>query len=156
IYGSADVASGNLKDTAETNAPRGKTPDRTNATYKLGHRFTEDSTLNKETAWMHDTPKTDGSANHKMVFETTALALEGAQAGSYYGSVRWGFETDGTGKLKKIPFALVSAGVPSQKFLAAATTWNAATAQGTVVTIADNTSVVNGGLKEQFKLAKDQ
>jgi hypothetical protein len=58
------------------------------------------------------------------VFETTALALEGPQRGTYYGSVKWGWLTDAAGAFTRIPFDIVSQGVPSVDFLTAATIWN--------------------------------
>lgn len=156
MYGSKAPSSGKLEDTATTNAPTGKTPDKTNATYKFGHRFKESSTEKKENAWMYDKPEGDGTKDSFMEFETTALALDGKQKGTYYGSVKWGWKTDGSGVLTQIPFSLVSQGVPSSTFLSAAETWNAAKARGTIVTTAVDTPVYDGTLTEQFKVGKDQ
>jgi len=39
---------------------------------------------------MHDAPSGDGAKNSSMIFETTALALDGTQKGTYYGSVKMG------------------------------------------------------------------
>jgi hypothetical protein len=61
-------------------------------------------------------------------FETAALAVEGPQQSTYYGSVEWGWQTDGKGALTKLPFRVVSQGVPSVNFLTAATIWNASRA----------------------------
>jgi hypothetical protein len=96
-----------------------------------------------------------GRVRPAAIFETTALALDGAQKGTYYGSVKWGWETDGSGTLKKVDLALISAGMPSANFLAAATQWNSASARGTVVTAAADTQVYDGSLKAIVKLAKD-
>src|SRR5690606_39791466 len=63
----------------------------------------------------------------KQIFETTALAIKGAQAGTYYGSIQWGWKTDNAGTHTKIPFQAVSEGVPSSSFLKAAELWNAST-----------------------------
>ena len=42
-----------------------------------------------------DRPRLSGSATDaRQIFETTAIATKGAQAGTYYGSVRWGWRTD--------------------------------------------------------------
>ena len=60
------------------------------------------------------------------IFETTAVATKGAQAGTYYGSVRWGWRTDAAGAFTKIPFDKVSDGVPSSTFMKAAELWNPA------------------------------
>jgi hypothetical protein len=76
-----------------------------------------------------------------MVFETTAVALSGTQDGSYYGSVEWGWRTDAAGALSQVPFRLISQGVPSAGFLAAAAAWNSATLRGTVVARHAPTSV---------------
>ena len=39
---------------------------------------------------MYDTPSTT-TRTSSMMFETAALAIEGAQEGTYYGSVEWGW-----------------------------------------------------------------
>lgn len=88
-----------------------------------------------------DKPTVRGGANSMREFETTALALEGADKGEYYGSVKWGWEKDGTGTLKKIDFDLVSKGVPSKNFMEAAEKWNDGKARGTAVVKNDNTDV---------------
>ena len=135
IYGADSLGAGNpLSDTAPTNAPSGTAvPDRSNATYELGYRYVDSGSEKKQNAWMYDAPTRAASNNSSMTFETTALALEGAQQGSYYGSVKWGWERDGSGTLRKSDFAVVSQGAPSQNFLAAAAQWNSATTRGTVV-----------------------
>jgi hypothetical protein len=58
-------------------------------------------------------------------FEVTALALKGTQAGTYYGSVRWGWRTDSKGSFTKFPLEKVSDGVPSSTFMKAGELWNA-------------------------------
>ncbi len=77
-------------------------------------------------AELYDAP-TMGSAipNSSQTFETTALALEGPQRGTYYGSVEWGWRSNAAGTLSMVPFRIVSQGVPSVNFLTAATIWNA-------------------------------
>jgi hypothetical protein len=72
-----------------------------------------------------DTPRRDGAqTDSHQVFETTALATKGAQLGTYYGSIRWGWRTDAAGNLTTIPLEKVSDGVPSSTFLKAAGLWN--------------------------------
>jgi hypothetical protein len=72
-----------------------------------------------------DTPnRRNAEKNSSMEFETTALGVEGAQANTYYGSVRWGWRTDGAGKHELIPLSAVSEGKPSADFMAAAEQWN--------------------------------
>lgn len=65
--------------------------------------------------------------NSGQTFETTALAIKGRQEGTYYGSVKWGFETDQGGTLTALPLSIVAAGVPSATFMRAAELWNEAT-----------------------------
>jgi hypothetical protein len=80
----------------------------------------------KQDATLIDTPRRTGAQmNARHVFETTALATKGTQAGTYYGSVRWGWRTDATGTFTKIPLSVVSQGVPSSTFLKSAELWNA-------------------------------
>lgn len=122
-----------LDRTAQTNAPSGVTPRPSNASYELGHHFTDGSGPHTKSAWMDDTPERENAPNTGMYFETTAVALEGAQRDMYYGSVRWGWERGATGVLTQVPFTLVSQGAPSQNFLAAAGAWNTATTGGSLV-----------------------
>ncbi len=91
-----------------------------------GFRF-KDATGNeqKKDATLLDTPKLpDRGNNASQIFETTALAISGTQEGTYYGSVRWGWETDGTGNFKQLPLSVTSNDVPSGTFGAAAKVWN--------------------------------
>lgn len=134
VYGSPTLPAGSgLANTPSTNAPPGTaTPSPANATFELGHHFTDASGPHTKNAWMSDTPTRAAAPNTGMEFETTALALEGAQQGAYYGSVRWGWQSNASGTVTRIPFTLVSEGVPSQNFLAAAGQWNSVTAGGTL------------------------
>jgi hypothetical protein len=75
-----------------------------------------------------DKPRTPAKKNEKasQVFETAALAVEGAQLGAYYGSVRWGFIKESSEeKTKTIEFSVLQSAAPSANFLAAAEKWNA-------------------------------
>jgi hypothetical protein len=65
------------------------------------------------------------SPSSKHVFETAALAMEGTMAGTYLGSVEWGWQRDAAGTFSTIPVSVKSRGVPSANFLTAATIWNA-------------------------------
>jgi hypothetical protein len=67
----------------------------------------------------------DVSKDSAQILETTALATKGAQAGTYYGSVQWGWRTDSSGNFTKIPLTKVSDGVPSSTFMKSAELWNA-------------------------------
>ncbi len=130
VYGSELAAAGqSLADTPETNAPTGTEPDVSkggNATYVLGHRVKKDAKdWDQKKAEMHDAPQLGyRGANAGQEFETTALALDGAQKDTYYGSVRWGWQTDGKGAFTKIELSKVSDATPSENFLEAAKVWN--------------------------------
>jgi hypothetical protein len=79
-------------------------------------------------AILKDTPTIDPpTKNSGQNFESTALAVKGSQEGTYYGSVTWGWQTDASGTLTKLPLALGSAGVPSATFMRSAELWNAGT-----------------------------
>lgn len=151
IYGSDALGAGKgLEDTKQDN--NNKKPDATNlepgvkrnATYELGHHYKvkkEDENFKTKNAGLYDGPSVKGGANSMKEFETTALALDGKQKGEYYGSVKWGWEKDGTGTLKKIDFDLVSKGVPSKNFMEATKKWNDGKTRGTAVVKNDNTDV---------------
>jgi hypothetical protein len=87
----------------------------------------------KLSAQLHDAPTLPAhGANAKQVFETTAMAFSGRQAGTYYGSVRWGWKTNAAGKFSRLPFSLLSNDVPTGTFVSAAALWNKTkTAAGT-------------------------
>jgi Domain of unknown function (DUF4157) len=78
-------------------------------------------------ATLIDTPRLTGaSTNSSQIFETTALATKGVQAGTYFGSVRWGWRTDTAGLHTLIPLSSISQGAPSATFMTAAGIWNTA------------------------------
>jgi hypothetical protein len=87
-------------------------------------------------AWLRDTPHLRGlevgEKASSQVFEVTALALEGSQKGSYYGSVSWGWELDAEGVHKLIPLEVVSQNNPSATFMASAKIWNKTNTSGGV------------------------
>ena len=61
-------------------------------------------------------------------FETTALAVEGAQRGTYYGTVKWGFtKAAGETEAKLDPFVLSQSSAPSDTFFEAAKRFGAST-----------------------------
>ena len=98
-----------------------------------GFHFKDDKgALKEQSAKLFDGPRRGGAAkDSRQVFEATALATKGKQAGTYYGSVRWGWRTDDKGGFDKIPLAKVSEGVPSSTFLKAGEVWNASKVKGT-------------------------
>jgi hypothetical protein len=93
---------------------------------KHAFRFTDGTgKLRRQTGELNDAPARPGAgANSSQVFETTALAIEGEQAGAYYGSVQWGWENDAAGNFKVLPLKMVSWGGASGAFTGAAARWN--------------------------------
>jgi hypothetical protein len=75
-----------------------------------------------------DQPKqgwTAGDAT-SMIFETTSLAVEGAQKDTYYGSVEWGYRVDAAGAISLLPFRVVKMGAPTREFMVSTKKWNQA------------------------------
>ena len=126
VYGSEKTDT--LENTKTSNADDGAQPDVSDfssATYKLGFRVLKDGSWPQEDAELHDEPKlSDRGANAKQEFETTALAIKGVQKDSYYGSVRWGWETNQDGDFSKIALVKVSDARPSENFRKAVQVWN--------------------------------
>ncbi|WP_339734491.1 DUF4157 domain-containing protein [uncultured Sunxiuqinia sp.] len=90
-----------------------------------GYRYKSGKAWKSKDAELHDAPMQPGrSKNAEQLFETTALAIDGTQKGTYYGSVQWGWRTDSKAKFSRIPFAVQSQGTPSSTFLKAAEIWN--------------------------------
>jgi hypothetical protein len=106
-------------------------------------------------AKLNDTPTLPGrTKNAAQEFETAAVAVEGKQAGTYMGSVSWGWSSDGAGKFTQKPLALVSGGAPSKGFLAAAKQWNSVANFGNVKTVASPTNVYDPSYSVAFTVAK--
>src|SRR4051794_31386892 len=93
------------------------------------------------------------SKNSGPVFETTALALDGAQKDSYYGSVQWGWQRDAKAAFSLIDFKVVSAGAPSAAFMATAAKWNVSKTSGGGATIKLPTAEVYTTTKDMDVLA---
>jgi hypothetical protein len=108
-------------------------------------------------AKLDDTPTIGNPGkNAAQEFETVALAVEGKQAGTYMGSVSWGWTTDAAGKFTQKPLTLVSKGTPSKGFIAAAKQWNSVANFGNVKAAASPTNVYDGTLSSvAFTVAKD-
>ena len=115
IYGVASAASGSLDDA-----------NRRPSSGQFGWHYTDKAKkVQHQDATLRDGPVRSGAQkDSRHIFETTALATKGAQAGTYFGSVRWGWRTDGAEAFTKIDLAKVSDGVPSATFLKAASIWN--------------------------------
>ena len=64
------------------------------------------------------------SANSSQIFETTVMAVTGVQTGAYYGSVRWGWQSDAHNNFSMLPLTRVSNDVPSAVFASAVPLWN--------------------------------
>jgi uncharacterized protein DUF4157 len=158
VYGSDNLGPGKgLSDTPQSNnrsrAATELNPDNgRNATYDLGHRFQSGAGWVVKDAGLYDRPSIQGSNNSSSEFETTAVALAGAQKGEFYGSVKWGWKKDGVGATSKVDFDIVSMGVPSKNFLVAAAKWNSARTRGTMTPVANGTRVFDGSLAEKFTI----
>ena len=159
IYGAGALGDGKgLGDSKDTNNNSGNAnnlnPDdgKVNATYQLGHRTKVGDTVDTKDAGLYDAPTIVGGNNSSKEFETTAVALDGPQKDTYFGSVKWGWKKDGSGTVSKVDFDIVSMGVPSKEFLGAADKWNEGTVRGTMVPKADATPVYNGAGVEQYTI----
>jgi hypothetical protein len=118
---------GNVEDTPMDNNTSGPpTNIATNATYQLGYHYMNGKILNQADAKLRDRPSQIGvDKNSSTMFEVAAIGLKGVQAGTYFGSVRWGWSTDATGNHNLLPLQVSSNQVPSSSFLKAAQLWNA-------------------------------
>ena len=115
IYAVDSAASGSLADTS-TSPGWGQ---------HGWHYKDKANKVQHQDAKLIDTPIRSGAQkDSRHIFETTALATKGVQAGTYFGSVRWGWRTDGAEAFTKIDLQKVSDGVPSSTFLKAASIWN--------------------------------
>jgi len=95
---------------------------------KHGYRYMDAGHLKgPEAAELYDSPQQGSAGNTDATFESAALAIEGTQKDTYYGSVSWGFRLDAAGKFSMVPFKAISQGTPSVNFLTAASVWSAAT-----------------------------
>ena len=90
-----------------------------------GYRYKSGKAWKSKDAELHDAPRLGSrTTNAEQLFETTALAIDGNQNGTYYGSVEWGWRTDAKGNFSRIPFTVKSEGTPSSSFMKAAEIWN--------------------------------
>ena len=122
-----------------------------------GWNYTDKAgTAHHEIAKLIDRPTLPGHGNNAgQTFETAALAVEGAQSGTYMGSVSWGWSVDNAGKFSQLPLKRVSKGKPSTKFVAAAKQWNKWTTAGTIKTTPASTNVYDVAYSVAFTVAKD-
>jgi hypothetical protein len=104
-----------------------------------------------------DTPNRRNAQTHSgQEFETTALALDGAQAGTYYGSVRWGWRTGGNpNAIELVPLSVVTQGAPSPTFMAAAQQWNAVETGPSAIQVPTNAVPVRVSVQYASKPGED-
>jgi hypothetical protein len=118
---------------------------------KFGFRFTDAGKLHgPEPAELADVPQLPVTNSSEQVFETAALAFEGSMAGTYLGSVQWGWRRDATGTFTTVPLTVISQGVPSANFLTAANIWNTAKEFYGLVANASPTNVLKADLTVDF------
>lgn len=132
--GKRGLTSGKTSDPVRkaTNKEKKKLKDKTGITDGThaglgghGFHFKKGGEWKSQAATLHDAPRLQTAGdNAEQLFETTALAISGKQEGKYYGSVQWGWRTDGDGKFSLIPLTLISKGDPSATFVKAAEKWN--------------------------------
>lgn len=94
---------------------------------QFGYRMQSGATWKTQAAELDDWPVMPDAIDSKdsgQVFETTALALDGTQKETYYGSVQWGWQRDAKAAFSLLDFKVVSMGAPSANFMAAAGKWN--------------------------------
>jgi hypothetical protein len=112
--------------------PESRTP-LTNATVGAGSTELAESApipdkKGAQAAETADTPRLTlpTSASGSQHFETTALAIDGMQKGTYYGSVKWGWRKDADKTSPDpIKFEKSQDAAPSSGFFKAVTAWNA-------------------------------
>ncbi len=165
LYAGKNLGTGkDLKDTPETENTTTDAPKlKENTRYILGHCFKEkpaDTKKKVQSAGLWDRPLGGGKKGESKTFETAALAIDGVDAGKYYGSVKWGFKMEGTDAAPTVTSEDISiastAGKPSPNFLEAAKLWNKAKTRGTLQVTADpEATVLKGSGSGTEKLAKD-
>ncbi len=93
----------------------------------LGSHFSDKAGLHHDHAWIYDPARlaVADKSEASQTFETTALAIAGAQKGAYYGSVKWGWNKSASAiTATKLAFQGVSKDAPSPDFSEAAGLWN--------------------------------
>lgn len=92
-----------------------------------GYHYQDKSkvTMEQDALLKDSTARPKRGANACQIFETAAVSLEGAQKDTYYGTVQWGWQSDGGGAFTMLPLSIVSSGVPTSTFMKAAEIWNA-------------------------------
>lgn len=116
VYGTNNPSDGSKELGSSTNQNNGR----------YGKRVQKpDKTWDVVEAYLYDQPTLNASGvESTQQFETTAMALEGDMAGTYLGSVKWGYTKNTSDVVTLIPFGVVSMGVPTQSWMKAADKWN--------------------------------
>lgn len=140
IYGAPDLKAG--EDVSKTKGGgklRTSEKDRLDGnyqSYELGYNYYSWFGLkrNQKSAKLYDMPnlpgalselKRDPEKKSEMVFETTAVCIDGPQKGMYYGSVEWGFKIENPDKgVELLPFKVISDKNPSGKMRDVMENWN--------------------------------
>jgi hypothetical protein len=121
----------------------------TNTNYELGHCYKLNPTdlkKDKHSAGLYDGPEDSKVKGKTKMFETTALAVDGVDKDTYYGSVKWGYKMEGTDALPtltKFDISEASKGTPTEKYMEPAKLWNAAKTRGTLKVSADPDATVD-------------
>jgi hypothetical protein len=90
-----------------------------------GYRYFDTDTWKVKPAWLRDMPHLRGVNTFSFqVFETTALAVAGVDAGTYYGSVKWGWWQKSDGDVLLVPLRVLSYGSVTDEFKASLAKWN--------------------------------
>jgi hypothetical protein len=90
-----------------------------------GHRYLAGENWQVKAASLSDTPHLrDVGTFSFQVFETTALAVAGVDAGTYYGSVKWGWWQKSDGDVLLVPLRVLSFGSVTDEFKTSLAKWN--------------------------------
>jgi hypothetical protein len=90
-----------------------------------GYRYEDSTGWHVKPAWLRDTPHLRGVQEFSFqVFETTALAVTGVDAGTYYGSVKWGWWRKSDGDVLLVPLRVLSHGSVTDELKASLAQWN--------------------------------
>lgn len=93
-----------------------------------GYRYFDGKLWQVQAAQLQDNPHLRGVESFSgQSFETTALALKGRDAGTYYGSVKWGWFATTGGDPELIPLQVDSYGSASAVFDMSVHAWNTTT-----------------------------
>lgn len=153
IYAGANLESDQqLKDTPMSDNPNPGEEAKlgVNAIYELGYCYKEkpeDTEKKVHHAGLVDTPFDKNEKGVSVMFETAAFAIEGADEGKYYGSIKWGYTIEGTEQhplVKPMDIEEASKGTPTANFMEAAKVWNESEAETPMTVITD--PVANAGM----------